>query len=302
MNEIKWNDRFNIGIEAIDKAHRRLFSIVNKLIMLNEDPTKQRHACHEGIKYFQSYTLKHFSEEEEYMRSINYNNYATHKALHDNMRDHILPTLERELEQQKYSVESVQHFMGICIGWLNSHIMIEDRAIIKKDTKWVNSSSQSELEALEDTIILGLRKLFLVTANLVSDHYSGENFSTGKKGCFRFNYISKEGERLQIFIVYEDRLILHCVSRILGQQIKKIDKTALSAINFLSKSFISYIKTRFNSKVSYKLDKEDILSFEQFLRVFDKEYPVYSMLFGTGGNGYFVFCVKQFKKKTVPSA
>ena len=43
--------------------------------------------------------------------------------------------------------------MGICIGWLNSHIMIEDRAIIKKDTKWVNSSSQSELEALEDTII-----------------------------------------------------------------------------------------------------------------------------------------------------
>ena len=29
MNEVKWNDRFNIGVEGIDKAHRRLFSIGN---------------------------------------------------------------------------------------------------------------------------------------------------------------------------------------------------------------------------------------------------------------------------------
>ena len=52
--EIKWNDRFNIGVDSIDTAHRRLFSIVGKLISLNEDETKQQHACREGIKYFKS--------------------------------------------------------------------------------------------------------------------------------------------------------------------------------------------------------------------------------------------------------
>ena len=26
--EIKWNNRFNIGVDSIDKAHQKLFSIV----------------------------------------------------------------------------------------------------------------------------------------------------------------------------------------------------------------------------------------------------------------------------------
>ena len=57
--EIKWNDRFKVGVESIDSAHKKLFSIVGKLIALNEDENKQRHACREGIKYFKSYTIKH---------------------------------------------------------------------------------------------------------------------------------------------------------------------------------------------------------------------------------------------------
>ena len=62
MAEIKWNDRFNLGVDEIDKAHQKLFSIVNKLIAFTENPAKQRHACKEGIKYFKSYTIKHFAE------------------------------------------------------------------------------------------------------------------------------------------------------------------------------------------------------------------------------------------------
>ena len=43
MQEIQWNKRFNIGVEVIDKAHQRLFSIIGKLVSLNEDATKQQH-------------------------------------------------------------------------------------------------------------------------------------------------------------------------------------------------------------------------------------------------------------------
>ena len=41
MNSVQWNDRFNIGVEIVDKAHRRLFSIVGKMIALNEDEQKR---------------------------------------------------------------------------------------------------------------------------------------------------------------------------------------------------------------------------------------------------------------------
>ena len=57
MNEVKWNDRFNLGVDSIDKAHQRLFSIIAKLIALNEDTAKQQYACREGIKYLKNYTL-----------------------------------------------------------------------------------------------------------------------------------------------------------------------------------------------------------------------------------------------------
>jgi len=43
MSEIKWNDRFNLGVDEIDKAHQKLFSIVNKLIAFTENPAKQQH-------------------------------------------------------------------------------------------------------------------------------------------------------------------------------------------------------------------------------------------------------------------
>ena len=43
--EIEWNERFNIGVEEVDKAHRRLFSVVRKLMELSEDEKRGRWVC-----------------------------------------------------------------------------------------------------------------------------------------------------------------------------------------------------------------------------------------------------------------
>ena len=293
MNEVKWNDRFNLGVDSIDKAHQRLFSIIGKLIALNEDTAKQQHACREGIKYLKNYTFKHFAEEENYMQSINYEGYAIHKSLHDNMRDKTLPALEEELKAQNYSVESVRHFLGICVGWLNGQIMIEDYAITGRTShKWIHQPSENELVSLEKSIIQGMQELFRRNAQLVSEHYSGEDFSDENKICFRLNYLSKEKTRLQLFLVYEERLALHTLSEMLGRQLKRADKTVLYAIKILSQQFVERVGTHFNLKNEYKLEKNDMLTFDQFLRTFDKTYPNYSLLFSTEGNGYFAFCIR----------
>ena len=74
------------------------------------------------------------------MQSIHYGDYELHKSLHDNMRDKTIPVLEEELEAHNYSVASVQHFLGICIGWLNAHILIEDYALTGRVSKMGTSS------------------------------------------------------------------------------------------------------------------------------------------------------------------
>ncbi len=293
IKEVKWNDRFNIGVDSIDKAHHRLFTIVDKLINLNENETKQEHACREGIKYFKSYTLKHFADEEAYMQSIGYSGYAVHKSLHDNLRDKTLPALEAELEEQNYSPESVQHFVGICVGWLNGHIMIEDRAIIgKTSNKWVMQPSEDELAALEKAIVQALQSLFRIQAKPVSNHYSGEDFSTGNALCYRLNYRGEKGDLLQVYLTYEERLMLEILGDMFGKQIARADKTVVYAMKILSQHIMELITKHFVLTDNYHLEKNDLLTFEQFLRIFEKENPPYSLLFGTGGKGYFAFSVK----------
>lgn len=297
MNEVKWNSRFNIGVEVVDKAHQKLFAIVGKLLALNEEPEKQQYACREGVKYFKNYTVKHFAEEEAYMQSIHYSGYDMHKKLHENMRDKTIPALEEELERQEYSVESVRHFLGICIGWLNGHVMIEDHAITGRGTnKWVHGASDDERASLEKAIIEAAQDLFRLDAHVVSGNYSGEDFSSGQILCFRLAYLSDGGERTQIFLVYEQRLILGILSEMVGRQIKTPDKTVVYAIKVLSQKFAGRIGTPFSQHQGKTMEKSDMLTFEQFLHMFEKEYPPYSLLFGTGGKGYFAFCAIPGKK------
>lgn len=295
MNELKWNEQFNIGIDKIDSAHQRLFSIVNKLIRLNEEEEKQKHACREGVKYFKSYTLKHFAEEEAFMREIHYGGYSVHKALHDNMRDNTILALESELEEQHYSSESVQHFLGICVGWLTGHIIVEDRAIMgKASNKWIHKPSEDELKSLEKAVLQALKDLFHVNSELISTHYSGEDFSSGNSFCYRLTYQSLTGEPpLQVFLVYEEQMVLRVLSMLLGKHILRTDKTVLYAMKVLSEQFMDCIGKHFTITSGYQLNKNDFLTFDQLIRTFYKEYPPYSLLFNVGGKGYFAICIKK---------
>lgn len=79
MESIVWNEEYNIGVDVVDTAHAKLFRIVDKLRDRLENEQTPRHACEEGIKYLEGYTMKHFSEEEAYMRSIRYKGYGQHR-------------------------------------------------------------------------------------------------------------------------------------------------------------------------------------------------------------------------------
>lgn len=293
VSEIVWNDRFNVGVECIDKAHQRLFSIVGKLLSLNQDTEKQQYACREGVKYFKSYTMKHFAEEEAYMKSIGYKDLDAHKCLHDNMRDITIPALEAELEEQNYSTGAIQHFLGMCVGWLNGHIMIDDHAIAG-DTykKWEHQPSESEIDSLEKAAIQALDNLYRIKAKPVSVHYGGEDFASGNALCFRLLYSSPAGEHQQIYLLYEEKLILSMIGDLFGKQIDRIDKTVSYAVKMLSSKYMDCIARHFPHTEGTKLEKTDLMTFEQFHKAYDRQSPPYSLLFGTGGKGYFALCVQ----------
>ena len=287
--EAEWNERFNIGVDSIDNAHRKLFSIVRKLIYLSEDEHNGQWACAEGIKYFKSYAIKHFTDEEIYMQSIGYKRYELHKHLHDDMRYKTLPALEKDLTKSNYSQESIHHFLGICLGWLTAHIMIEDRAIAGKiPHKFIKDNPGADLTALEEALAVTIQEIFRLQTDIVSEHYSGENF--GKTMIIRLTYHSIDHEEVQIFMALEESLVLRAVSSILNIPLNKMDQLVMAIGKELAIQIAEQVAIRSNLALQYHLVNSHFMTADQFRQAFYAGNFDYSLLFNTG-RGYFAFVV-----------
>lgn len=287
--EAEWDKRFNIGVESIDKAHRKLFSIVHRLITLSKDASSGQWACAEGIKYFKNYAIKHFADEEAYMQSIGYKGYDIHKRLHDDLRFKTLPALERDLTESNYSQEAIQHFIGICVGWLTAHIIIEDRAIAGMiSNKWKADHVGADMENLENALSATIQEIFQLQTELVSEHYSGENF--GRSMIIRLTYLSIDHEEVQIFMALEESLVLRAVSSILNIPLNKMDQLVMAIGKELAVQIAEQVGIRCNLALQYHLENSHFMTAEQFLQAFYAGNFDYSLLFNTG-RGYFAFVV-----------
>lgn len=288
--ETEWNKQFNIGVDSIDNAHRKLFSIVQKLIHLSRDENNGQWACAEGIKYFKNYTTEHFADEESYMQSISYKGYEIHKRLHDDMRYKTLPALEKDLTESNYSQESIQHFLGICLGWLATHILIEDRAITGKiSNRWKTDHAGADMDTLKIGLTTTLQEIFRSQTEIVSEHYSGEDFGTSM--IIRLVYYSTAGKKVQIFMVLEEILVLRTVSTMLGIPLTKMDKLVMNAGKELSLQIVKQLGKYCCQPSQYQLESSHFITPEQFKKTFYLEIFDYSLLLNTG-HGYFAFCVR----------
>ena len=288
-SQLEWKDEYNIGVDVIDKEHQRLFKIINKLFAFSNEEKKSQWACQEGIKYFKDHTVKHFAEEEKYMASINYEGLSTHRFLHRGFRKNTLPALEAELEQSKYSAGSVNHFLGVCAGWLIGHTLTEDRAIVGEGaSKWLNLLPEEEHEALKKVIIQLVYDMFHLESHVISETYSGEKF--GKGVYYRLVYGTQDQEeQCEIFLVFEERLLINTVGKALGVETGRLDTMLISAVRYTAQQFVRRIIEHLPDMEGYELKEENLLTYEQFRSVFEKKNLQVSLLIDTG-EGYFSYC------------
>lgn len=288
-NQFVWQERFNIGVEVIDREHRKLFTIMNKLSAYDDNDEKSRWAYQEGIKYFKEHAMKHFAEEELYMASIGYEGYDIHRRIHDTFRKKTLPEIEKELAESYYSMESVQHFLGVCAGWLIGHTLTEDRAIVgKAESKWGNLLPEEKQIAMKNTVTDLLYEMFQVEAKVISDNYSGEKF--GKGIYYRLVYGTDRGDRWEFFLVFEDSIIVNTIGKLIGAETDGVDVMMMNATRYAAKQFVERIKMHFPNAEKFDIREENLLNYDQFQRAFEKHTPQCSLLFSSK-EGYFAYSV-----------
>ena len=285
----EWQEEFSIGVDVIDKEHQRLFKIINKLFAFKEEEKNNEWACQEGIKFFKGHVVKHFADEEAYMVSIGYEGTEQHRRLHKGFRENTLPALEQELEQSDYSSDTVEHFLAVCAGWLIGHTLTEDLAITgKKIRKWENLLPGEELTVMKKVIVQLVFDMFHLESQMISDAYNGEKF--GKGVYYRLVYgAGKEEEKQEILMVFEEKLLIETVGKVLGLKTCKLDAKLVHAARYTAQQFVGRLLEHFPTKESYKLKEENLLSYEEFQKIFEKETLQVSFLFNTGA-GYFAYC------------
>ncbi len=289
-NQLIWKEEYNIGVDAIDKEHQRLFKIINKLFAFGKEEKKRQWACQEGIKYFKDHAMKHFGEEENYMRSIGYPGLEDHRKLHQGFRRKTLPALEAELERTGYSEDAVDHFLGVCAGWLIGHTLMEDRAITGKGmSKWVDLLPEEELEAMKKVILQLVYDMFRLESHVVSDTYSGEKFGRGLY-CRLVYGTEQEEEDREIFLAFEEKLLINTVGKAMGIETNRLDTMLVNATRFTAHQFVKRIMEHLPDADGCEIKEENLLTYEKFQDVFEKEKMQASLLFDTGA-GYFAYCV-----------
>lgn len=288
--QLIWKDEFNIGVDAIDKEHQRLFSIINRLFTLRHEEEKGGKACEEGIRYFYEHAIRHFTDEENYMELIGYKNRKIHKRIHKDFRDRTLPVLEGELKRSNYSPEAVDHFLAVCAGWLIGHTMTEDRAIVGEDvSRWDELLPAQELESMKTVIMDCLQQMFNLKSKVISETYDGEKYGNGI--YYRLVYGREQDQKKwEIFMVFEEKILVNTIGKLMGVRSGKLDVMLINAVRYSASQFVWHVMSHFPSMETYEMQEENLLTYEEFQQVFEKEKPQVSLLFSTE-EGYFSYCI-----------
>lgn len=114
-----------LGIGVIDDQHKRIVHYYNNMVnSFNNDLPGMSHVLDELINY----TLFHFYNEEKFLETINYPEFAGHKKKHASLLDE-LKALAAELRLHD-SKEIKEKILSISRDWIIFHVMIEDRMYV----------------------------------------------------------------------------------------------------------------------------------------------------------------------------
>jgi hemerythrin len=122
----KWKKDYEIGVQQIDEQHKRLFEIGNKAYeLLNNDFYIDKYnKIIEIINELRDYTVFHFKSEEEYMLSVGYRKFLSHKVEHD---DFIKKFSDIDFDSiDEGQNEYIRELLEFIFRWISGHILKRD--------------------------------------------------------------------------------------------------------------------------------------------------------------------------------
>jgi hemerythrin-like metal-binding protein len=126
---ISWNEEFSVGIDAIDREHKHMLALINKI-----DEFIQNGGAYEQfapvVTELIDYTNGHFAREEKLLEENHCPDIERHKKSHVRLREELTRWQEKVAEA---SAEDMNEHMLFLRIWFPGHILNVD----KKDADYL---------------------------------------------------------------------------------------------------------------------------------------------------------------------
>ncbi|HPT82902.1 MAG TPA: bacteriohemerythrin [Limnochordia bacterium] len=122
-----WHPSLSVGVELIDEQHKEWFARAERLFEAGKQG-QAREYIGELLEFLDSYTKKHFADEEKYMRELNYPGLPEQQKAHADFIGR-LAKLREDYEASAGSISVIINANQMVIDWLTKHISNLDRQI-----------------------------------------------------------------------------------------------------------------------------------------------------------------------------
>jgi hemerythrin len=124
---MKWEDKYAIGIQRVDKQHRMIFRVTDDFRdALDEGSGERTYAIF--LNFLDDYCEKHFKTEEQYMEEnhcpVAQKNKEEHSIFHATIHDY-----QQRLKDSGYMDSSARALLNLIDQWIKSHICKIDKQL-----------------------------------------------------------------------------------------------------------------------------------------------------------------------------
>lgn len=124
---LAWGPQFVLGIDFVDRQHKKLIEYIQDLEKVIKDHKKDDRRMFEILNNLVDYANSHFTQEQEMLKKISYSGYDEHVLEHKKFFDKI-SELESKVKASEPFFETI--LLAFLEQWLFGHISNDDRAYL----------------------------------------------------------------------------------------------------------------------------------------------------------------------------
>jgi hemerythrin len=128
MSLIEWDEKYSVGVAAVDHEHRALIGLVNEAHDRLMRPGGEE-AVMDFLGEIFARISAHFALEEKIMRARNYDHYDVHKADHERLLDEIRDIMDDYEDGEFFSEEP---FARRLKTWFAEHFRTHDARLHRR--------------------------------------------------------------------------------------------------------------------------------------------------------------------------